>query len=162
MCFWAFVTSRRKSTEQKQPRIRLQVFLVQWSGHSNDPIWGRVGWKLLQWTKRIGKDGKKAPWKKTIPRSWADIYVPDISIDGILSADMYNYSNYALLLVGGGLQSQKVDTEIMSFQPFKGLEEWWCFMANLAKPEKSAKIPKAADGLGDIFGGGLPKLFVWL
>lgn len=26
-------------------------------------------------------------------------------------------------------------------------------MANLAKPEKSAKIPKAADGLGDFFFG---------
>ena len=61
------------------------------------------------------------------------------------------YSNYALFLVGGGLQSPKVDTEIMSFQPIKGLEEWWCFMANLAKPEKSAKITKAADGLGDFF-----------
>ena len=55
----------------------------------------------------------------------------------------------ALFLVGGGLQSPKVDTEIMSFQPFKGLKEWWCFMANLAKPEKSAKITKAAGGLGD-------------
>ena len=72
----------------------------------------------------------------------------------------------ALFLVGGGLQSPKVDTEIMSFQPIKGLEESWCFMANLAKPEKSAKIPKAADGLGDIFWGGSPncsfdsKLFV--
>ena len=74
---------------KKQPRIRLQVFLSSGVDTRMTQFEAGLGGSFFSGRKGLVKMVNWPMKKNTIHGSWADIYVPDISINGIVSVYMY-------------------------------------------------------------------------